>query len=79
MKNPPPVIIGQKYLVPNERGVEVGGTLESATVADEERLIYGVCLLDTGQRIIATSPITDAELDAYRADPKSFFAPPTRG
>jgi hypothetical protein len=79
MKQPPRLIIGQKYLVPNEHGVEAGGTLERATVAEQEGLIYGVYLLDNGQRIIATNAITDAELNAYRADPNSFFAPPTQG
>ena len=69
----PPLRVGQRYLVPDGSGGDVPGRLESATVLQTEKRAYGVYQLDDGSRIIATSPLTDAELEDYRRYPDTFF------
>lgn len=68
----PRLCIVQKYLV-LDKGKEVVGELTSATVSEEERLVYGGYQLEDGRSIIASSPITDEELLAYRRYPDTFF------
>lgn len=44
-----------------------------ACVVETEKKIYGVYNMENGGGIIATSPMTDEELIAYRAHPETFF------
>jgi hypothetical protein len=69
----PRLRIGQRYLVPDGSGAEVPGRLESATVLEVEKLVYGIYELDDGRRIIATNPLTPDELADYRRYPDTFF------
>ncbi|MDR4501161.1 MAG: hypothetical protein MRJ96_06895 [Nitrospirales bacterium] len=71
--NVPRLKIGEKYLVPREDGVEVVGILQDAFVSEEDRIIFGVYALEDGRKIIASRPITDNELSAYRKYPETFF------
>jgi len=73
MTDEPRLIIGRKYLVPNPEGEEVVGELESAAVLENEKMVYGSYHLDSGRRIICSSPISDEELAAYRKAPDTFF------
>ncbi len=65
--------VGEQYLVPDGCGGEVPGRLESANVLENEKLVYGIYKLDSGQRVIATSPLTEEELNDYRRYPDTFF------
>jgi hypothetical protein len=69
----PALKIGGGYLVPDKNGIEQPAVLESASVLENEKRAYGVYRLDNGHRIIATNPLTDWELDAYRKYPETFF------
>ncbi len=69
----PRLRIGARYLVPDASGADVPGRLESATVLQAEKLVYGIYQLDGGSRIIATSPLTSEELEEYRRYPETFF------
>lgn len=69
----PRLFIGNTYLVPNDKGEEVAGILESATVSPQERAAWGVYHLADGKRIIASTPLTDGELRAYARYPDTFF------
>jgi len=69
----PRLRIGQRYLVPEGTGAEVPARLTSATVLEAEKLVYGVYELDDGRHIIATSPLTEEELEDYRSYPDTFF------
>jgi hypothetical protein len=40
---------------------------------EEQKIVYGTYELATGKHIIATCPISDAELAAYRHYPETFF------
>lgn len=63
--------IGEQYSVPTGNGSFAVGTLETASVADSSA--YGVYRLEDGKRIICTSPLTDAEIEAYKRSPETFF------
>lgn len=69
----PSLKVGHKYLVPTSDGREVVGELTTATVAEEEKLVYGAYRLEDGRSIIATCPLSDDELLAYKKHPDTFF------
>jgi len=71
--NPPRLKVGVMYAIPGADGATVDAVLEDATVSEPEKLAYGVYRTVDGQRVIATTPLTDAELEAYRAHPDTFF------
>ena len=63
--------VGQKYMIPDADGTEREGTLTHATVMGSSAM--GVYTLDNGQSVIATVPLSEAELAAYRRHPDTFF------
>lgn len=72
-ESPPRLIIGQKYLIADETGIERPGLLTSATVAENERKIYGALSFDDGMSSIYTWPMSENELEAWRRHPDTFF------
>ena len=68
----PRLKIGNKYLIPCN-GNEVAGELITATVAESEKIIYGVYKLEDGRSVIVTCPISDDELEAYKRYKDTFF------
>jgi SEC-C motif len=69
----PRLLVGERYLVPDGSGSEVQGVLQSAIVQESQGLAVGVYRLDDGGQIIASTPLTDPELRAYRRLPETFF------
>jgi len=63
--------VGERYMIPDENGNEVVGELLEATVAWEKCL--GSYRLEDGRIILATCPMTEDELVAYRKYPDTFF------
>lgn len=72
-ENPQRLIIGQTYLVPTPAGTEQTGTLTTACVNERESTVYAAYLLENGESVIVTHPITDGELSAYKRHPNTFF------
>jgi len=70
------LLIGNKYLVPGKDGKDIVGILESATIAENEKIAYGSYLLEDGTRAILTCPVTDDEIAAYKKYPDTFFGVP---
>lgn len=77
-ENPHRLIIGEKYLVPDGRGGEMPGKLTTATVDVTKDVVYGAYLLEDGRSIIATNPLTEPELAAYKHYPDTFFGVPLK-
>lgn len=69
----PRLMIGDRYPTKDENGVEQIGTLTSATVVENDKLVWGVLSLDGGTSVITTWPLSDAELEAWRRHPDTFF------
>lgn len=66
------LLIGQRYVINTANG-EVAGKLTHAHVLDGEKQAFVVLHLDDGQNVIGYLPLSDAELEAYRASPQTFF------
>lgn len=69
----PPLKLGQWYAVPAKDGRAVPGLLEEATVMESKKTVYGVYKTSEGERILVTSPMTDAEIVAWKRHPDTFF------
>jgi hypothetical protein len=69
----PRLQFGRWYLVPTKDGQEVPGRLYEATVIESEKKAYGCYQLVTGEYIMATCPMSDQELAAYKRYPDTFF------
>jgi hypothetical protein len=70
------LLIGNKYLLPGKDGKDVVGILESATLSEPEKLVFGAYLLENGTRAIFTCPVSDEEIEAYKKYPDTFFGVP---
>ena len=70
---PPPLRIGDTYMIPDELGREVPGVLYEATIADNEGCAYGAYQLSDGRSIIGPVPLSKAEMEIYRRSPETFF------
>ncbi|MET7140083.1 SEC-C domain-containing protein [Xanthomonas sp. PPL139] len=56
------------------------GILESAIVNEDTRSASGIYRLTSGERMIYDTPLSDAEMHAWKSDPRTFFwqlAPPS--
>ena len=69
----PRLMIGGTYRIPIEGGQETLGILTDATVLEPERKAYGTYRCQDGRHVICVSPLTEAELRAYRRSPETFF------
>jgi hypothetical protein len=67
----PRLIVGERYVVPDAQGKEQHGTLIQAVVMG--CTATGIYALDNGQSVIASTPLTEAELAAYKRHPDTFF------
>jgi hypothetical protein len=67
------LVVGEIYFVKDQDGIERRGRLTTATVSEAEKSADCVFALETGRSIIATIPLTDSELQAYRRFPDTFF------
>ena len=72
-ENPQRLIIGQTYLVPMPNGPDQPGTLTTACVNERESTAYAAYLLENGESVIVTHPLTEGELSAYMRHPDTFF------
>ena len=69
----PRLIVGQEYLIPGPNGEDVIGVLEQAIANPESAKAIGVYRLADGTQVLATNPLTRAEVAAYKRHPETFF------
>lgn len=70
---PPPLRVGNTYLVPDGSGKEVPGLLYDGCVIENERTAYCTHLLANGRSIIVTVPLSESEIAMYQRSPETFF------
>jgi hypothetical protein len=65
----------RRFIVGDRHQMDDGfiGTLEQGVVLEAEKAAYLVYAGDDGRRVIYTSPLSDAELRAYKSHPETFF------
>jgi SEC-C motif len=68
-----PILIGERYLVPDVDGREVAGELVSAVVMETQMSVVGIVRLDDGPHVTVNMPITEHELNLYKESPDTFF------
>lgn len=67
------LLIGQNYLIKDDKGVDRIGLLTTATVVESEQKAYCGLTFDNGKSSIYTWPLSDAEMIAWRKHPDTFF------
>lgn len=65
--------VGQWYEVGGPDDQSINGILESGVVAVEQKAAWCVFRGEDGSRSVATVPLTDVELEAYKQHPATFF------
>jgi hypothetical protein len=65
--------IGARYVVPDADGAEKEGVLVDAIVMESWKAVAGQYRLDDGRIIICRTPISDDEMEVYKASPSTFF------
>jgi hypothetical protein len=70
---PPRLRIGQAYEIPLEDGRPARGILVDALMLEREKRVWGTYKTDSGGHVTCTTPVTDAEVAAYRLHPETFF------
>jgi hypothetical protein len=71
--HPPRLEISARYQIPGADGTPQIGILEDATVDPVRRNVCGVYRTADGQRVVCTTPMTEAEWRAYEEHPDTFF------
>jgi SEC-C motif len=69
----PRLKFGETYRIPKPDGTEVLGRLYEATVMEKDKKVFGAYETQAGEHVIATTPVSDAELAAWRRHPDTFF------
>jgi hypothetical protein len=72
-KDLPKLKFGDWYLIPDRDGVEVRGRLREAAVIEDKKLVMGGYETAHGRHIMASTPLSDVEMVAYRRHPETFF------
>ena len=70
---PPRLKFGETYLIPDESGNEIPARLYDAQVQEFEKCMLGVYETFDGRHVMATSPLTEAELIGWKQHPDAFF------
>jgi hypothetical protein len=67
------ILIGNRYLFPDESGVERPGKVTSAVVVENEsKALLGV-EFDDGRSAIYSGPLSEDEIESWRRHPDTFF------
>ena len=73
------IMVGSRYLFPDQNGEQRVGLVTTATVSESEGVAYcGVTLDGTDEGSIYTRPLSQAELNTYRRHPDTFFGVPSQ-
>ena len=73
------VAVGSRYLFRDNNGEQRVGLVTTATVSESQGLAYVAATLDgDGKSGIYTFPLSEAELEAYRRHPDTFFGVPAQ-
>ncbi|WP_229263169.1 YecA family protein [Duganella dendranthematis] len=72
------LVIGRRYHIPDGNGGKRAGILTSATVAEPESKVYAALYFEDGAAEILVWDMPEAELDAWRRHPDTFFGEPAQ-
>lgn len=67
------LIIGKRYRIPAESGLDRVGLITSATVIENEKNAVCAIAFENGTSELYKIPLSDIEMDAWRMHPDTFF------
>lgn len=67
-----PILVGERYVVPDAEGREVAGELTSAVMMEHDKHVMAALRLQDGTNAIYKMPVNDAELAIYKDSPETF-------
>jgi hypothetical protein len=70
---PPRMQFGETYLIPDRDGKEISARLYQAQVLEAKKSMMGVYETFDGRHVMVTTPLTEAEVAAWKAHPDTFF------
>jgi hypothetical protein len=70
---PSRLVVGERITVSDETGQFCAGVLEQGVVVEQWKAAQCVVKLDDGRRVLGRVPLTELEIDAWRAHPQTFF------
>jgi hypothetical protein len=70
---PARLTFGEVYLIPDQDGKEIPARLRDGIVQEAERTALGVYETMDGHRVMVATPLTEAEMGAWKAHPETFF------
>jgi hypothetical protein len=71
--DPPRLRLGQLYEISGDGGRTLVGRLRDATVLEQERKAFGTYETVDGQYVLVETPLTEAEITAWKRHPETFF------
>ena len=69
----PRLKVGEKYLIPDDKGNDIVAELVDCTVSEKEKKVYCIHKLTDGKTTIGSFELSELELQAYRKYPDTFF------
>nr|WP_176054244.1 SEC-C domain-containing protein [Paraburkholderia caribensis] len=72
------LLIGDRYTIPDENGIETEGVLTSAAVVESESVAMCAIATDDGRSVLVKMPLSDAEMAAWKSHPDTFFGEVSR-
>ncbi len=69
------LIVGKKYIIPDENGKETVGTLLDPLVREEngKYIVYANYELQNGKQVLCKNELSESEIAAYKQHPDTFF------
>lgn len=71
--NEPRLKIGEKYLIPDDKGNDVVAELVDCVVLEKDKKVHCIHKLPDGKTTIGSYELSELELQAYRKHPDTFF------
>ena len=72
-QNRPRIIVGSRFMVKDQGGIDQPATVTAATVSEEERVAVCGITFEDGRSAIWKAPLSDEEMIAWRRHPDTFF------
>lgn len=69
----PALVIGNRYLIPSHKGIDVPAILRHVLVDERQKIAIGAYEIDGGECRMVSCPLSDSEFAAYKKHPRTFF------
>jgi hypothetical protein len=67
------ILVGDRYMLPDQNGTQRPGEVTAAVVLEEQQIAYYAVTFDDDRSAIFTMPLSAEEMGAWRRHPDTFF------